>query len=350
MKMKAPSTNRARLRFVVKFIFILSLFSIVCLNAQAQDGRTPPKPIRYFTISGQVTLPNGHPASGVVVRLSTRAGVPREAFTTDAGRFEFPGMEAGIYVLDAKSVSDPNMVSDATEADTNRTATSNLNVNIMLRENSTPTAGNHKPGVVRVDDHEQKIPKDAKKAFLQGLKLRERNQSDKALDSLSRAIELYPDYYQALTERGDLYVRERRLDDAAADFEQALKINAHYAQALRGAGYCKLEKGEFEQAVRDFEQSIYADPNNASTHLLLGVANLQLDRLDAAKAALLKALTFNPPALRAHIHLANIYAKEHLYEQAANELQKYLDAEPVIQDRANLEAIEAEWRARAAKH
>ena len=348
--MKAPSLKRALPRLAVRFLAALSLLLIVIPNALAQSGRTPTKPIRYFTISGQVSLPNGHPASGVVVRLSTRAGVPREVFTTDAGRFEFPGMEEGMYVLDAKSVSDPGLVSDAVETDTSRTATGNLTVNLVLRESSAPTPGNYKPGVISVEDREQKIPKEAKKAFSEGLRFRGKNEPGKALENLSRAIQLYSDYYQALAERGDLFVFQRRLDLAAADFEQALKINAHYAPALRGAGYCKLEKGEFAEAVRYLEQSVTADPTNASTHLLLGVANLQLDRRDAARAELLKALSFNPPPLRAHIHLANLYAKEHLYERAADELRKYLDAEPVIQDKANLEAIEAEWRARAAKH
>jgi tetratricopeptide (TPR) repeat protein len=350
MKMKAPSLKRAPARLAAGFLFALPLFLTAAPDSQAQQaGGTPGKPIRYFTISGQVTLPNGHPASKAVVRLTTRAGVPREVFTNDAGRFEFPGMEEGTYVLDAKSMSEPEMASDAVETDTSRTATGTLTVNLSLRESSKPTSGGYKPGVISVEDKEQKIPKDAKKAFSQGLGFKEKNEPDKALENFSRAIELYPDYYQALAERGDLFVSRRKLDEAAADFAQALKANAHYAPALRGSGYCKLEKGKFEEAARDFEQSIAADPTNASTHLLLGVADLQLDRRDAAKAELLKALSFNPPPLRAHIHLANLYAKEHLYQEAADELQKYLDDEPVIQDKANLEAIEAEWRARAAK-
>ena len=348
--MKAPARKRALIRLAVNSLVALPLLLIVSTNALAQDGRAPTKPVRYFTISGQVTLPNGRPASGALVRISTASGMPREIFATDAGRFEFPGMEAGAYVLDAKSVSDPGLVADSVETDTTRTATGNLSVNLILRESSPSTSGNYKPGIISVEDRAQKIPKEAKRAFAQALKFKEKNEPDKALENLSRAIQLYPDYYQALAERGDLSVFQRRLDDAATDFAQALKINAHYAPALRGAGYCKLEQGEFAEAVRDFEQSISADPTNAGTHLLLGVANLQLDQLDAAKAELLKALSFNPPPLRAHIHLANLYAKEQLYEQAADELRKYLDAEPVIKDRANLEAIEAEWRARAVKH
>jgi Tfp pilus assembly protein PilF len=326
--------------------FAVLLLFFIAPNALAQVGRTPAKPPRMFTISGQVSLPDGRPAADVIVKLSTQAGVSREAFTRDSGQFEFAGMDEGSYLLVARSLSDPKLVSEPIETDTSRTATGNLTVNITLRESAA--AEKRKAGILRVDNAEQKIPKEARKAFNQGLKFKENNESNKALESFSRAIDLYPEYYQALSERGDIYVAQRKLADAGGDFERAVKINAHYGPALRGAGYCKLEQGEFAEAIQDFEQSVAADPDNANTHLLLGIANLQLDRREAAKTALLKALSFNPAPLRAHIHLANLYAKEHLYSQAADELRKYLDAQPGDPDRANLESIEAQWRARAA--
>jgi len=318
---------------------------MLAVPAQAQVA-TPVKPPRLFTITGQVSLPNGRPASGVLVKLVTRGGVPREAFTTDSGRFEFPGMDDGGYTLVAQSLSDPNLTSETVVTDTSRTSTGNLSVNLTLRENSNSKQTG--PGVIRADEIEQNVPKAARKVFLQALKFKADKDYEKARDSISQAVSLYPDYYQALSERGDILVLERKLDEAAADFAQALKISPHYAPALRGAGYCKLEKADFDGAVRDFEQSLSADPTNASTHLLFGIANLQLDRLETAKAALRKALSFNPPPLRAHIHLANVYAKERQYRDAADELHKYLEADPKTPDRAELESIEAKWRARAA--
>jgi hypothetical protein len=64
-------------------------------------------------------------------------------------------------------------------------------------------------------------------------------------------------------------------------------------------------------------------------------------------ASLQKALSFNPPPLRAHVHLANLYAKEHHYKEAVEELRKYLDAAPTIPDGAELESVEAKWGALA---
>jgi tetratricopeptide (TPR) repeat protein len=181
------------------------------------------------------------------------------------------------------------------------------------------------------------------------LKFKGNDEPLKALESFNRAVDLYHDYYQALSERGDVNVSQRKLEEAAADFDRALKINSHYGPALRGSGYCKLEKREFADAIELFEKSLSNDPNNANTHLLLGIANLELDRRESAREALQKALSFDTqPAPRAHIYLANLYARERQYLQAADELHKFIEADPVAADAAGMREIEAKWRARAA--
>src|SRR5262245_53108638 len=210
-----PLPPPALLRGVLIGLFLC----ILTVSARAQVS-SPTKPPRLFTITGQVSLPNGRPASGVIVRLVTRGGVPREAFTTDSGRFEFPGMDDGGYTVVAQSISDPNLTSETVTTDTSRTSTGNLTINLTLRENSNPkqTA----PGVIRADALEQNIPKAARKAFVQALKFKADKDYEKARDSMSQAVSLYPDYYQALSERGDILVLERKLDQADADFAQAL--------------------------------------------------------------------------------------------------------------------------------
>jgi tetratricopeptide (TPR) repeat protein len=251
------------------------------------------------------------------------------------------------YSLSATSPSDPNLASDVVETNPSLTANGNLTVQLLLRERADHSKG-PKPGVIRAGENEQRIPKEARKAFNDGLKFKGNDEPLKALESFNRAVELYHDYYQAFSERGDVNVSQRKLEEAAADFDRALKINAYYGPALRGSGYCKLEKKEFADAIDLFEKSISADPNNANTHLLMGIANLELDRREPARDALQKALSFDTqPVPRAHIYLANLYARERKYLQAADELHKYIEADPAAADAAGMREIEAKWRARA---
>src|SRR6266566_5259764 len=334
---------RASTWFVLTLVCALSAWT----TCQGQsNGSRMPEPIKLSTIFVQASLPNGRPADGALVILTPNSGVPRKAFANDSGRLEFPEMPDGQYTLTATSLSNPNLMSDVVETNPSRLANGNLTVQLLLRDRSD-NPKRSTSGVIRAGENERRIPKEARKAFNEGLKFKGNDEPLKALESFNRAVERYPEYYEAFSERGDVNVSQRDLEEAAADFGRALKINDHYGPALRGSGYCKLEKREFADAIKLFEKSISADPSNANTNLLLGIANLELDRREEAKQALLKALSFTPPAVRAHIYLANVYAKEHLYQQAADELHKYLEAEPMAPDRSNLKSIESQWRAKA---
>lgn len=329
---------------------LLAACAAAVARAQERPVTVPPKPTKIFTVQGQVSLPEGNPAAGaVVVTLTTRGGATRQAYTNDLGRFEFEGAEEGTYTLSARSLSDPALRSDSVQTDTSRTATGNINVNLTLRKEGGAGDGARPAEVLTAAEAEQRVPKDALKAFRRGAKFRKNDEADKALASYTRAVELYPGYFQALAERGDLLITRRKLAEAAADFERALKLDPQYAPALRGSGYCKLERREFAGAARDFEKAVSAQPDNANTYLLLGIAYLELDRRPAAKEALFKALgSGSRQELRAYIYLANLYARERQYREAAEELHKYLEAAPADPEAAKLRAVEARWLALAA--
>ena len=328
------------------------LLGAAAAGAAAQEKELPrlPERAKVYTIQGQVSLPEGMPAGRALVTLLSQSGVPRQAYTADHGRFEFEGIPEGAYSLSARSLTDPALVAERVEADTSRTATGSLNVNIILRKEVVAPAGRPKAEVISAAEAAQKVPKPARKAYEQGLKLRRDNQPEKALQSFSRAVELYPEYFQALAERGDLRVGRRELAGAAEDFALALKANPRYGPALRGAGYCKLEGREFDEAASYLERATSAQPDQANTYLLLGIAYLELDRREQARAALIKALGFNTAReLRAHIYLGNLFARERRYQEAAEELRKYLEANPADPEAANLKAVEAQWRALSAR-
>lgn len=339
-----PATRSASsLRSVVCCFGLAS--ALLCASQAARGQLNKGELVRTFNVSGQVSLPDDRPAARVRVRLAGRGGIMRETITNDNGRFEFPELPGGSYSLTAQSLADSSLSSATADADTSRTATGTLTVNISLR---AAPAERHRPGVVSAAEYEQKVPAEARKAFRHGLKLKDEERADEALASFTRAIELHPDYVQALSERGNLLVARGELAAAASDFERALSVDAHYEPALRGAGYCKLEAREFAPAAEYFERAAAVEPANASTHLLLGVADMELGRRDDARKALRLALEIDPKrAVRAHIHLANLYAAEHLYEQAADELRVYLNAVIMDPKLDEMRQVEARWRALA---
>ena len=281
------------------------------------------------------------------VRIAGRGGISRETYTNDNGRFEFPGLPSGVYTLTAASLAEPSLAA-AAEADTSRTAVGTLYVNLTLRAPDAAAVRAGAAAVVSAAEAGQRVPAAAQKAFKRGLKLKGDGRAEEALVSFTRAVELHADYFQALSERGDLRVGRRELAAAEADFERALRANPRYAPALRGAGYCKLEARDFARAAEYLERAAAAEPNNVSTNLLLGVANLELDRREEARRSLAKALKLGGErARRAHVHLARLHAREGRYQQAADELRLYLDAVVLDPDYDELRKTEARWRALA---
>ena len=343
---KPRGARRARLLPLASRLALACAVS--CAPAARAQNPAPSLPGRLYNVEGFVALPDDRPAARVRVRITGRGGVSRETHTNDNGRFEFPELPGGLYLLAASTLNEPSLAASA-EADTTRTAVGRLTVNLYLRAPSVE-GGRPRAAAVSAAEAGQVVPPAAQKAFKRGLRLKRDGRPDEALASFTRAVELYPDYSQALAERGDLRVARRELAAAEADFERALKVNARYAPALRGAGYCRLEGRDFARAAEYLERAEAGDPANVSTVLLLGIANLELDRRDAARQSLQKALRLGGQrAARAHIHLANLYAREGRYQQAADELRLYLDAVVLDPDYDELRKTEARWRALAGK-
>jgi tetratricopeptide (TPR) repeat protein len=331
-------------------IFHLGLIALlICaasVNAQTQNEQRL-RPMKIIVISGRVSLTNDRPATQARVKLSSSTGISRETLTSDSGRYEFTEVPSGTYNLTAISLADSTLTSDSVGIDTSQSVTGIMNVNLSLSATATRMGGRNRPGVITAAEAEQKVPKEARKAFRHAMDLKNSSQTNEALASFERALELYPDYFQALAERGDLYITKRELAKAAVDFARALKLNDRYEPALRGMGYCKLEGGEFAEAAKYLEQAAIADPGNATTHMLLGIANLSLDRREEARHALQQALKIDGlRAIRAHIHLANLYAREHQYRKAADELHIYIESVPTDPGVEEFKKIEAQWRAR----
>ncbi len=307
-----------------------------------QGGTAP------YVIYGRVSLPDGAPAPRATVKAERQGGTARQAIADDSGRFEISDISRGRYYVSAENPADPDQYSDPVEVETGRMPGLRLLANIYLKYRTKVVESKPKSGgSVTLIEEAQNVPKAAQKAFNQAVKQRSENQYQNALKSFDKAIEVFPEFFQAYSERGHTHLAMADPDGAAKDFAQALRLNAGYAPALRGAGLCEFLRGQYLEAVRDLEKAASAETGNATTHLFLGAANLALDRRDQARANLEKALAIDPiAAARAHVHLANLYIKENQPDRAAKEIQSYLEIVPNSPDANKLRALLAQLQSR----
>lgn len=303
-----------------------------------------------FVVFGRVSLPNGYPARRVKVFIEASNGLKRDTITSEEGNYEFRGLTTGRFRVYAVNPDAPEQYSDPAESDSTRAYSNRLQIDVHLRLPIRSDKTEAKPGTINVAEVAQDVPRPARQAYEKGLKFQKDNQPDKALESFSQAIELYPDYFQALTERGALLLQRSQIVEAATDFDHVMKINGKYAPALRGMGLCMLQSQHYPEAIELLSQAASLQPDEALTHMFLGFAQLSNKQARLAEASLQKALRLDATrAVRAHAYLADLYAGENRFLEAADELRAYLTAQPNASDAPRLKKMEAEWRARAAK-
>jgi tetratricopeptide (TPR) repeat protein len=272
----------------------------------------------------------------------------QETLSDDQGNYEFRGMIAGRYRMIATNPNDPEQYSERAESDTTRAYSNRLQIDIYLRQPLHSSKEKPNPGTLNIVEATQEIPKQARQAYEKGLKFQKDNQAEKALASFNQAIEIYPEYFQALTDRGNLLMQYNKLPESLTDFERALQINPKYSPALRGAAYCNIQHRKYEQAIVQLEKSIAYEPKIPLTHMLLGYAYLSLNRYDEAKQALQQALKLGADNVaRARVYLAEVYAHEQKFKEAADEIRAYLRLRPDAADAESLRRLESDWRGRS---
>ncbi len=309
------------------------------LFAQATSASPTP-----YVISGNVRLPDGSPARQVPVKLTNMTGFDRQTFTDDSGRYELRDLPRGHYFLSVSNPRDPEQFSDPAEVDTSRVYITRITANLYLRYRSVQTV--QQPAgspVISAKESAQRVPRKALKSFNQGIKLSQEARFKEAEQEFTRAIEIFPDYFQALSERGSLYIAQGRMSEASKDFKVALKIDPEYGPALRGFGICEFHAGRYADALNYLEKAVTAEPNVAKDYMLLGFTYGALDRWGAARMAFEQALSLDPEgSARAHFHLANIYIREKRPAEAISELDAYLAALPEAPDREKVLALRAQ--------
>jgi tetratricopeptide (TPR) repeat protein len=79
-------------------------------------------------------------------------------------------------------------------------------------------------------------------------------QNDIALDFITKAIAINPDYTEAHSNMGNVLQEFGKLDEAVASYNKALSIKPDYADAHSNLGTALGELGKLDEAVASYKQ------------------------------------------------------------------------------------------------
>ncbi len=111
-----------------------------------------------------------------------------------------------------------------------------------------------------------------------------------------KAIELKPDYSEALNALATLYNNQKRFDEAAAMGNKAATGSGGggSADAVYNQGIILWNQGKIADAKVKFEEALKANPNHPESHFQLGMAQLNEGKVPEAIAAFEKYLALAP--------------------------------------------------------
>lgn len=109
-----------------------------------------------------------------------------------------------------------------------------------------------------------------------------RGSPDAALPHALRAVELKPDFPEALNNLADNLTRTRRADEALPLLERALQLQPRYAQAENTLGVALVTLGRRDEAIRRFQRAIELQPRLVEAHYNLGLGHLEQGAFAAA--------------------------------------------------------------------
>lgn len=146
----------------------------------------------------------------------------------------------------------------------------------------------------------------------------EKGQATVALDEIKQSLAMYPDYVDALTLRGLVYMQLSQAELAEDSFKRATSIEPRNADAQHNFGWFLCRAQRYPESFARFQQAIAVPGYQGITasHLAYGVCQLRAGLIDDAERSLYRAFELDPTNPATSTNLALIHLRKGDAERA----------------------------------
>jgi tetratricopeptide (TPR) repeat protein len=123
---------------------------------------------------------------------------------------------------------------------------------------------------------------------------------DEAIQDFTRVIELQPTYGDAWFNRAEIHYEHGRYAEALADYRAVLRLKPDDLDALMRRGHAHFQLQQFPEALADYNRAVELSPNNAEALANRGDAQRNLKQFAKAEADYRAAMRLNAKSARAH--------------------------------------------------
>jgi tetratricopeptide (TPR) repeat protein len=221
-------------------------------------------------------------------------------------------------------------------------------------EKTTDTAPSVGDPVVDTKQLRTRIPGKAVDEYEKAMKDAAKGNPEKAVEGLQRAIRIAPDFFEAQQSLGVQYVALQKFQEAEAALTTARNLSPNSGAPLINLGALYFQQGQvqsdaghsaeaaavFAKAVDILNEAVHRSPLSSAAFSNLGAAQYKIGEYDRARVSLSRALEIDDNEDNARLVLINVYAKSARYEDALDEIARFLARNPNAPQRASLESIQ----------
>ncbi len=211
----------------------------------------------------------------------------------------------------------------------NHSSTSNPNLGMIVLHRAGETEGHF------VSAAAAQAPKDAKKAWDEGMLNLQKNQRPEALASFQKAVRAYPRFADAWVRLGILQAQARAMEPAKEAFLNAIQIDNKLIVPWQELGFLASLKADWVETAHYLDEAVKLDPvGSPKAWYLDATAQYNLKHYNEAEGAVRNAIRLdtrrqNP---RADFLLGLVLIAKEDYKGGATMLQSYIDATPHAED------------------
>jgi len=150
----------------------------------------------------------------------------------------------------------------------------------------------------------------------------------KALGNYNKAVELKPDYVDAMVGAARIYLVAGAPDKALDLSEKALGFSSTNIDVLAVRAGALYQTDEKEQAITVLENNLKVDPDHLASLSLLSRIYLVTNQVETIEPLLTDSLDRNPENISLIVLLVQVYSDDKQYERAAQLMEKLIRQKP----------------------
>jgi predicted Zn-dependent protease len=305
------------------------------------------------SISGQVFAPQRIPVTQIPVELMNDVNSVIQRTKTDgSGRYFFRGLTQGrfsirVLPLGTDLQEQTQDVEISGMGVMGRPLSDNIQSDFYLRLRRQKASNKEITGTIFV----QEIPEQARKSYQKGVELIGAKDTNEGLKEIKSAIELFPDYYDALDRLGNEYIKLQHFVPAQILLQKAVQVNPRGYRSWYGLAYANYSLNNNNEAIEAAQKAYGLDQRSAETALLLGTLLRRVKDYENAEKNLKKANELSGNIIpEVHWQLALLYGNNlNRYQDAAKELELFLKTASDVKDEEAIKKLIKQFKEKAQK-